>query len=137
MWRIVSLGVGKYAMTEKIYTIELLDHNMVEITLKQQIYLDIAITDAIDEDLQRLAPDKKVYQLVIAKGPYIVNPEMRNSFSKGDTGIKQIAIAWVSPDEKSNQEQEAILSKLPLPVKIRFFGNRQSGLDWLVSLSNG
>ena len=108
---------------------------MVEVVLKEHLYLDIAITDAIDEELQRLAPDRKVYQLVIAKGPYIVNPEMRNSMSHGDTGIKQLAIAWVSPDEKANQEQEAIVSKLPLPVPIRFFSDREKAIDWLNALA--
>jgi hypothetical protein len=122
-------------MAEKIYTIRLLDRNIVEVTFAQQVYLDISITDAIEQELHRLVPDEKVYQLVIAKGPYIVNPEMRNSLSKS-TSIKQAAIAWVSPDQKANREQEAIVSKLPMPMKIRFFDTAEDGLGWLQSLAN-
>jgi hypothetical protein len=123
-------------MAEKIYTIKVLDRNIVEVTLKEHVYLDMSITDAIEQDLNVMVPNERVYQLVIAKGPYIVNPEMRNSMSKSET-VKQAAIAWISPDEKSNQEQEAIVSKLPLPLKIRFFSSREDGLGWLQSMASG
>jgi hypothetical protein len=122
-------------MAAEQFSVRLLTHDIVEVILKKHVDLDISITDAIDAELERLAPGRKVRQLVIAPGPYIVNPEMRNSFAKGDTGIKQIAIAWVSPDKRANDEQEAILSKLPTPVPIRFFSDREKGIAWLKSLA--
>jgi hypothetical protein len=122
-------------MAEQVFFVNLIADNIAEVVMKEHIYLDVAVTDAIDKELQRLAPNRKVYQVVIAKGPYIVNPEMRNSMSHGDTGIRQLAMAWVSPDEKANREQEAIVSKLPLPVPIRFFSDRQGALDWFKALS--
>lgn len=122
-------------MAKELYDVSMLATDIAEVVFHRHVYLDIAITDRIDEILEGLAPGRKVYQLVIAKGPYIVNPEMRNSFSKGDTGIKQLAIAWVSPDEKANKEQEEVMSKLPTPIPIRFFDTRELGLAWLQSLS--
>lgn len=118
------------------FKLKLLTDNIVEVVLDDNLYLDVSVTDRIDELLEEMVPKRKIYQLVIASGPYIVNPEMRNSMSQGDTGIKQLAIAWISPDEKSNQEQEAIVSKLPLPVQIRFFSDREKGLVWLKSLAS-
>lgn len=112
-----------------------LSHNMVEIVLNDNVYLDVSVTDRIDAALHRLGPDRKFYQLVIANGPYVVNPEMRNAMSKGNAGIKLLGIAWVSPDEKANQEQERIVSTLTLPIPIRFFSNRDTGLQWLQELA--
>lgn len=114
-----------------------LHDNVVEVVLDPMVYLDVSVTDKVDEVLEKLAPGIKVYQLVIASGPYIVNPEMRNAMAQGATGIRQLAIAWVSSDEAANREQESIVSKLTLPVPIRFFSQRQEGLDWLMSLKAG
>jgi hypothetical protein len=121
-------------MAEHLFTLKQLSDNIVEIVLKDRIDLDIAVTDKIDQALHSIDPTRKFYQLVIANGPYMVDPEMRNSMSHGDTGIKQLAIAWVSPDEAANHQQEAIVSKLPLPLPIRFFSDRSEALTWLQGL---
>jgi hypothetical protein len=118
-------------MPDKLFKINLLSHNIAEVVMEPNVYLDVSVTDMIDQELNRLAPDKKFYQLVIASGPYIVNPEMRNSMSEGGTGIKLLGVAWVSPDEKANREQEQIISTLTLPVPVRFFSDRTAGLNWL------
>jgi hypothetical protein len=123
-------------MSEEPFTARLLSENIAEITLKDNVYLDISVTDKIDQALHRLGPNRKFYQMVIANGPYVVNPEMRNSMSQGDTGTKLLGIAWISPDEKANREQEAIVSKLSLPVPIRFFSDREAGFKWLKSISS-
>ena len=122
------------SMPEPPFTINVLSRNIVEVVLKDKVYLDVSVTDKIDQALHELAPDRKFYQMVIANGPYIVNPEMRNAMSKGDAGIKLLGVAWVSPDEKANREQEAIVSKLTLPVPVRFFCDREDGLAWLMAL---
>src|SRR6476660_4262069 len=98
-------------MSADLFEARLLTPDIAEIILGKNVYLDISVTDKIDQALHRLAPDRKLYQMVIANGPYIVNPEMRTAMSKGDAGIKLKGIAWVSPDDKSNKEQEAIVSK--------------------------
>jgi hypothetical protein len=123
-------------MAEKQFQVKLLEHNIVEVILKDNVYLDISITDSIDQALNRIAPDRKFYQMVIANGPYIVNPEMRNSMAEGDTGNKLLAVAWVSPDIKANLEQESIVSQLTLPIPVRFFSEREKGLAWLKSLAS-
>jgi hypothetical protein len=122
-------------MEGQSFQVQFLDDNIVEVVLGGKVYLDVSVTDKIDVELERLAPGRKLYQLVMATGPYVVNPEMRNAMAQGDTGIKQLAIAWVSPDEAANREQEAIVSKLTLPVPIRFFSDRTDGLAWLRSLA--
>ena len=104
-------------MAEEKYTARLLSDDIVEVVLKDHVYLDVSVTDAIDKSIQQLAPNRKLYQIVIASGPYIVNPEMRNAAVAGDSGIKQLAIAWVSPDERANEEQEKIVSKSNTPSK--------------------
>lgn len=121
-------------MAKGLFDAKLLSPNLVEITMKEKVYLDISITDSIDQALQELAPDRKLYQLVIALGAYLVDPEMRHAMAHGDSGVKQLAIAWVSPDKEDNQKQEAIVSQLTLPLPIRFFDDRESGLAWLRSL---
>jgi hypothetical protein len=123
-------------MSEELFKVRLLTHDIVEVVLDRNVYLDVSVTDRIDQEIQRLAPDRKVYQIVIANYPYIVNPEMRNAMAKGDTGIKILALAWVSPDEAANREQEEIVSHLPIPLPIRFFSERQKGIDWLMSLAH-
>ena len=122
-------------MPDRPYQIKSLGDDIIEVTLKPHVDLDVSMTDAIDQELHRIGPDRKFFQLVIASGPYMVEPEMRNSMSQGDTGIKQHAIAWISPDEKANAEQEAIVSTLPIPVPIRFFSDREKGLAWLRKLA--
>jgi hypothetical protein len=123
-------------MAEELFTVRLLAPDIAEVTLKDHVYLDISVTDKIDQALHLLGPDRKFFQLVIASGPYIVNPEMRNSMSQSDTGTKLLGIAWISPDEEANREQESITSKLPLPIPIRFFSDREKGLAWLQSMSS-
>jgi hypothetical protein len=123
-------------MSKQPFNIKVLSPNMVEVTLDDNVYLDISVTDMIDQELHKIGPDRKFYQLVIANGPYIVNPEMRNSFSKSDTGNKLLGIAWISPDEDANKEQEEIVSKLTLPAPIRFFSDREKGLKWLKQLDS-
>ena len=130
----IFASFGEVPMSEKLFEVRMLSQDIAEVVFSKQIYLDVSITDGIDTELETLAPGRKIYQLVDAKGPYIVNPEMRNAAAEGATGVRQIAIAWVSPDEKANREQEAILSKLPLPFKISFFSNRTDALVWLKSL---
>jgi hypothetical protein len=123
-------------MSKQPFSVKLLSHNIAEITLDDNVYLDVSVTDRIDEELHKLGPDRKFFQMVIASGPYIVNPEMRNSMSEGDTGTKLLGVAWVSPDEEANREQEAIVSQLSLPVPIRFFSDREKGLAWLQGLAS-
>jgi hypothetical protein len=123
-------------MSKQPFSVKLLSHNIAEITLDDNVYLDVSVTDRIDEELHKLGPDRKFFQMVIASGPYIVNPEMRNSMSEGDTGTKLLGVAWVSPDEEANREQEAIVSQLSLPVPIRFFSDREKGLAWLQVLAS-
>jgi len=118
-------------MPGKPFQIKLLATNIAEVILDPNVYLDVSVTDMIDQELNAIAPDHKFYQLVIANGPYIVNPEMRNSMAEGGAGIKLLGVAWVSPDEKANREQEEIVSRLTLPIPIRFFSSRDAGLDWL------
>ena len=118
-------------MPGKPFQIKLLATNIAEVILEPNVYLDVSVTDMIDQELNAIAPDHKFYQLVIANGPYIVNPEMRNSMAEGGAGIKLLGVAWVSPDEKANREQEEIVSRLTLPIPIRFFSSRDAGLDWL------
>jgi len=124
-------------MTNDLFAVKLLTPEIVEVVLNKNVYLDISVTDKIDQALHQLAPDRKLYQMVIASGPYIVNPEMRTAMSKGDAGIKLKGIAWVSPDEKANREQEAIVSKLPIPIPLRFFSDREKAFAWLKSLVAG
>jgi hypothetical protein len=124
-------------MSADLFEARLLTPEIVEVVLGKNVYLDISVTDKIDQALHRLAPDRKLYQMVIANGPYIVNPEMRTAMSKGDAGIKLKGIAWVSPDEKGNQEQESIVSKLPIPIPLRFFSDRNLAFEWLKTLSAG
>ncbi len=123
-------------MSADLFEARLLTPDIAEIILGKNVYLDISVTDKIDQALHRLAPDRKLYQMVIANGPYIVNPEMRTAMSKGDAGIKLKGIAWVSPDDKSNKEQEAIVSKLPIPMPLRFFSDRNVAFEWLKSLAS-
>lgn len=123
-------------MHEELFTVKRLSEDIVEVTLMDNVDLDISVTDKIDGALHRIAPHRKFYQLVMANGPYVVNPEMRNSMSQGDTGSKLLAIAWISPDKKANEEQEAIVSQLTLPVPIRFFSERETGLSWLQQLAD-
>lgn len=118
-------------MPDKPFTVRLLDGNIAEVTLKDKVHLDVSVTDELDRELERLAPSTKVYQLVIASATYIVNPEMRHAFAENDTGLRQLAIAWVSPDEKANREQEEVVNKLTLPTPIRFFNDRNLALKWL------
>jgi hypothetical protein len=122
-------------MYEELFKAKLLAHNIVEVVLADKVYLDISLTDKIDETLHKLAPDRKLYQLVIASGPYIVNPEMRNATAKGNAGVRLLGVAWVSPDNKANQEQEEIVGKLPIPFPIRFFSDRVKALTWLESMA--
>jgi len=122
-------------MSKDLFDAKLLTPEIVEVVLKENVYLDISVTDKIDQVLHKLAPDRKLYQMVIANGPYIVNPEMRTAMSKGDAGIKLKGIAWVSPNQKANEEQEAIVSKLQLPIAIRFFSDREIAFTWLKSLA--
>ena len=109
--------------------------DIIEISFSERVMLDLSISDQIERKIQELAPNRKVYQVVMAHGPYVVDPEMRNAVQHGEAGLKQLAIAWVSPDEKANREQEEILSKLPLPVPIRFFSRQEDALAWFKSLS--
>lgn len=122
-------------MADKAFSIRLLDENIAEVTLRDKVYLDVSTTDQVDQELEAMAPGRKLYQLVIATGPYVVNPEMRNAFSHNDTGMRQLAIAWVSPDEGANREQERIISGLTLPIPLRFFTERDPAYNWLRSLS--
>ena len=121
-------------MQYELFDIELIKNNIVEVVFKDKVFLNTFITDQIEEGIQALCPNQKVYQIVIAKGPYAVDPEMRNAVVHGEAGVKQLAIAWVSPDKAANREQEAIVSKLPLPYPIRFFDDRESAMAWVESL---
>jgi hypothetical protein len=122
-------------MSESLFKVRLLSNNLVEVVMGNNVYLDIAVTDAIEQEIDKLLPGGKYYQLVIANGPYVVNPEMRNSMSEGGAGTKMLGLAWISPDEKANREQEEIVSRLPLPMQIRFFSDREKGLTWLQSIA--
>lgn len=122
-------------MTYDLFDINLIEKQIVEVIFKDKVFLNTYITDQIEDGIQKLTPNQKVYQLVIAKGPYAVDPEMRNAVVHGEAGVKQMAIAWVSPDKEANRVQEEIVSKLPLPYPIRFFDDRESALVWLRSLA--
>jgi hypothetical protein len=120
---------------DELFKVRLLERGIVEVVIDKRLFLDINATERINMEVSKLVPRGKTYQLVLANAPYAVDPEMRHAIVKKETGTNLGAIAWISPDQKANAEQEAIVSKLPMPFPIRFFNDREKGLAWLRSLA--
>jgi hypothetical protein len=117
------------------FELRLPEPQIAEVILRPGVYLDVALADSVDEALKKLAPDRKFYQLVIISEPYIVNPELRHSFSKGGASTRQLAIAFVNRNEAENVRESEIAATINIPVPLGFFTDRGKALEWLRGLA--